>query len=472
MKYVGEKGKVNKVKVTMNSPEAGDIDVTTVSVTNSVGAIPQCKVFFPIEFLSKISDEQTDNLYTVKVSDPNGESFTLFTGYVLGDKMSVSGNSIAGGVELIHPARDLDEARIIAPGLHPSSSMDFTSVFRMSESASASGLTFSGEDFYTSGGGPIAKQIIDGLIKSIDGLISITSDTRGASGATLKALSLNKSKELLGRVQADSGTLDGEIESALMYGDGSSSLNDWIAQRVMFSVDSGRSVWDVLTSVFSQIGIFLLCDNEGGIRALPDCSFFGSTSNTVEPDKVIEFDSGSLMPRNVGEVCLASDNIKALSAYSGAGEGDVGIFVSYPEEPENGATLIMQMPGWLSPLAQTGNSKIVEAQKKVAESFYRYQRNRYRTMSVDSILAPNALPGTVAKVIPASKVKARSGQEIEDIKIEYTGYCFQVVHTVDSTMNSPKALSTRMNFSNVSRGGSNTTSSHPVFSDAQPIEWK
>jgi hypothetical protein len=232
-----------------------------------------------------------------------------------------------------------------------------------------------------------------------------------------------------------------------------------------------RSVWDTLTSIFSDLGIYLVCDNTGGITTMVDCSGMSSDSNKLDGGYLTSFEKSSSMFRNVGEVLIMSDNIRNQdTSGGGGGKGGAGSFVSYPPSgASKGATLILQVPGWLNPIAET-TGKVLDVQRQYARMMYTLERNKFSTISVSGPLAPLVVPGTICKVTPYSAIKARSGGSLEDFSRAYSGYCHQISHNIDIKGGTCQTTFLLKNVSIEGKGAK--IHKHPLFSDVQPFSWK
>ncbi len=469
MKIIGKRGESTKVSGYVTGA-AGRLEISAVNCTYAVGSIPMCKVFVPPEMLAKVPDEETDDIYEVVVDDGGGPS-TLFTGYFSGDNGKITGNSIAAGFDLIHPARDLDNTRISAPSLHPSSAIDYTYVWSgaaTSGGAAGSGYTFAKDpSFYEKGKGKVPEQVVKALIAHLG---SIQGETAGVNGANVKKESMQRGIDLLGRIKFQDGKLESKLEGPLST-DEDTSLNAWARSRATGSFSGMRSVWDTLTSIFSDLGIYLVCDNTGGITTMVDCSGMSSSSNKLDGSYIVTFEKSSSMFRNVGEVLIMSDNIRNQSTGGGqGGKGGAGSFVSYPQSgPVKGATLILQVPGWLNPIAETSGD-LLDVQRQYARMMYTLERNKFSTIGVSGPLAPLTVPGTICQVTPYSAIKARSGGSLEDFFRTYTGYCHQISHNVDVKGGTCQTTFSLKNVSIEGKGAKIQT--HPLFSDVQPFSWK
>lgn len=462
MTIIGKKNDKVKPSGFIEGP-GGKIDISGLNCIYAVGAIPVCRVFIPPEFLSQIPDEQTNEIYTVKVSGEDGDK-TIFTGYIAGDSGRITGTKVMGGVDIVHVARDMDETRISSPSLHPSSISDYSYTMMKPGSNLGSSSTFEPATFFKPGGGKLPEQIVSGL-KEI--MSALQSETMTVGGEKAKTETLQKGIDLLSKLTFKDGTLKGDIESPLASSDGSNnSINTWVRQRCEGSFNGARSVWDTLTAIFSEFGIYMICDNEGKVFTAVDCSSMSSDKNKLDGEYIATFDKTSAMFRSISEVLLASENVRATKL---SDKGAPGGFVS-AMSGSAGATLVLQVPGWLNPIVETDSEKLVSAMQAYAKAMLFLEKSKFRTVSITGPLAPLAVPGTIIQISPYSAMKARSGGQIEDFKKTYIGYCYQLVHEIDVQ---GEVLQTTFYLKNVSiAGGNNELSEHPLFSDVKPFELK
>ena len=471
MKIIGKKGERCKFSAYVTG-SGGRIEASAVNCSFAVGSIPMCKIFVPPEMLSKIPDEETNDIYEVVVDDGSGES-TIFTGYFSGDNGKITGNSISAGFNLIHPARDLDSTRLSAPSLHPASAIDYTYTWSgaaTSGGAAGSSYTFAKDpSFYEKGKGQVPKQIVSALVKHLSGIQGASSSLNGAN---VKTDSMQAGIDLLNKIKFQDGKLESSLEGPLSTSD-DNSLNAWARNRAIGSFTGMRSVWDTLTSIFTDLGIYLVCDNNGDITAMVDCSGMTNQANSLDGSYLTSFEKASSMFRNVGEVLIISDNVRNQSGGTGGGgggTGGAGAFVSYPQSGAKiGATLILQIPGWLNPIAET-TGDLLPVQRQYARMMYTLERNKFSTISVSGPLAPFVVPGTICSVTPYSAIKARSGGSLEDFSRTYVGYCHQISHNLDVKGGSCQTTFLLKNVSVKGKGVEIQT--HPLFDDVNPFTWK
>lgn len=468
MTIIGKRGQQTRITGYVTGP-GGRIEMSAAHCTFAVGSIPMCKIFVPPEMLDLVPDEETDDTYEVIIQDEDGSPHTIFTGYFCGDTGSIDPKKIAAGFDLIHPARDLDNTRISAPSLHPSSIVDFSYVWQgsgTSAGAASSGNTFSKYPaFFEPGKGKVPEQMVKALMEHLKS-ISVTATS--ANGANVKTETMQKGIDLLGKLTFLDGKLDGKLEGPLSSED-DNSLNAWARSRAAGSFNSVRSVWDTLTAMFAELGIYLVCNNKGEIFTSVDCSGLSGGDNMLDGTYLTFYNKSTSMFRNVGEVQIASDNIRAETSGGSGQQGSVGSFVGYPKGGGRGSTLILQIPGWLNPIAET-TGKLKDVQEAYAKMMYHIERNKFCTINVSGPLAPLVVPGTICSIKPYSAIKARSGGRLEDFGRTYTGYCHQVAHQVDTQGGT---CQTTFSIKNVSVAGKGEEiSKHPLFSDVKPFSWK
>lgn len=464
MKILGKAGSIAKPSGTLTGP-AGNIPISAVQVTSSVGSIPTARVSIPIEFLAKLPTEQNDDIYTVTVSDGVGTSATLFTGYVAGPRGRIGQGACSAGITLVHPARDMDQMRITAPSFHPASVFDYNYMFRLGNDTEGGGSGFNLQDgrFYT--GGNLPQALVKGVIATLK---DAAAGRLEGGGTQFKDIGLGPAIALLEKLKYRDGVIRGDLVGALLNEDKTgNSINAWAEARVMGSFNAMRSIWDTLTTLFSEFGIYLFGSCLGETWATVDVAGFTPPGeNILGPDYITDIEWVSMFTRNISEVNLICDHIAGLDQEGG---GAAGTLVTYPEKAtKSGASIALQMPGWLSPLSSAQDyPQILKAQRAMAQAFFYIERNKLRTLSVSGPLAPLVTPGTTALIDPSSRIKALSGMKL-DRNVDYTGYCYQIDHVMNRASN---ILQTNFSFRNVTEGKAETISQHPIFSDATPFRW-
>lgn len=452
MTIVGKKNeKIIPVGYLMGS--GGKIPITSFRGSFAVGSIPTCTVGVPIEALSQIPDEQTDNLFSVVVGSSDGAMSTMFKGYVSGDDSDTTAHELSAGVALVHQARDLDQHRISAPNLHPSTVDDFTYSINGTGTGSPGGR-FGGQTYY-GGSGRLPDQIIAGLIAAIN------ANKSARIGG--KPETAGKAIAALGTIKSINGTPNGAIGGGV-----ATVINEFCRRMAEASFTAKSSVWNTITAIFSQFGIHLICAPDGSIYASADMAGFKPAGgNNLDGDYIASHRKTSILQRNIKEVNIIANHILKPSA---SGVGAKGTIVRYPPGAganEAGASLALLLPGWLNPIKARGGGAAGSLQA-YAKMMYYLERNKLRTMSVTGPLAPKAIAGTTSVIEPFSAVHAKSGS-IGELKKKYAGYCYQINHVMDVKA---RILQTTFFFRNVSKDGSETVDAHPLFDDVKPFSWQ
>lgn len=483
MKIIGKPGDVIAPQGWLEGPfgKGGDatrIQINSIQTSFAVGTIPTCRVSVPIEALDQLPQGQTNDVCKVMVSDGT-DDHVLFTGYCSGPRGRISGNSVSAGMSLIHIARDLDQCRLSAPGIHPASVDDFNYVIA-SRKASREGLG-SGRFFVENDVMP--KEIIENLIKELNNIEQISFQNVGnIPGVALKDVSFAPAIELLKKIKVLNGQIKGEIFEPLtsnIAGQNDQCINAWVHSKVKGGLQTTMSLWDVLASIFTAFGLQIICDNLGGVSIAADTAgFTAPDANLLGASYITAFDWNSLFTRDIYEVNLIANNV-ASSAVGGPPTEGATLYTYPDKEARKGATgeapvggsLTLLLPGWLEPITIVRDEKeLQKAFRSLAQMFFYLERSKLRTISISGPLAPNVVPGTNAIFEPFSKVAAKSGQPITITKTQYTGYCYKVDHVFDGSSNT---LQTNFSFRNISSTESKeTVASHPIFSDVKPFVWK
>lgn len=468
MVILGTPNKICKPVGILRGP-AGDIDIATLECSFAVGVIPMCRVGVPPEALNKIADAQTSDIYQVLVGDGTPQ-YPMFTGYFSGENGKITPTEICAGLDLIHIARDLDQMRISSPSLHPSSALDYNYTYHGDSTTGAgadAGFIFESQTFFKPGNGKVSEQIVKGLIDILNSLVA--DRAQGAAGDEgFKIEAFKDGIAGLNNILHLNSTVRAEIAEPLATEE-NNSINTWARSRAVGSFNGMRSTWDTLTAIFSEMCLNLVCDNQGRVYVMADVAGFEAPKgNFLGPDYVCTFDHSSQFFRNIKEVNLITDQMRSEQTTFGSTSGTL---VTYPENSKDvGASMAIQMPGWLNPIAFTGTSKDAQkAQVKYAQALYYQERNKMRTMAVTGPFAPRVVPGTTATIAPYSAIKTFSGQGIDTIKKTYTGFCYQVNHFIDVRS---KSMQTTFYFRNISDVAKNETiKEHAIFSDVTPNTW-
>ena len=476
---IGSPGNLTKVTAYLLKGST-KIPITSFNCSYSIGSIPTCSLGVPIEFISKLPTRADDETYEVIV-ESNGNKYTLFTGYVSGPSGSVSGRSVEAGINLVHPARDLDATRLTNPNQLTSGVNDY------SYDITYSGDGGSEHDGYydTTYKDRLPQQIINGLIEQMELW------TYSVAGDENTNIDFSSSIALLREIYSRNGLLNpnigGEIEE---------EINGFVDTQIKSSIEAQSSLWNVLNSIMSQFGFQILCDNTGGVSITADlANFEPPKKNYFYSDQIWSLNQSSSFVRNISQVNLLESNHKQSN-----GE----VLVSYPEEPVKGqafsGTMSVLLPQWLSELGKEADAEPppgnapppaeppnacnppgelkeaedrssqektkIDIQVAYAKSIFYSEKNKWSTISFSGPLLPNAVPGTTVWVQPYSSVKAMSGVEIGDGSL-FSGHLVEVSHSLSA---SGQSVQTSLVLKNVSRSDEDSNiKEHFLFSDVTPF---
>ena len=496
MKILGKKDGVVKLKGYIEGP-GGQIPIEMFSSDNTVGRIAIARVSVPPQFAQQISDLATRDKYTVKIGEDDAGMYTVFTGYISGKFTRFFSGSIRTGLDLIHPARDLDQMRLMAPGLHCNSVSDFQYLNNSIQTASANAP--SGFYPYFNGSGNIAKAILDGIVQRLTNIGSVTVKDPYFEG---KRESLQPCIDLINSITIKNG----ECALGDLIKGKYNPVNIAINQRIEASYSSYTSVWDTLCMVFADFGMLMICNPDGTVSVSVDLAgLLPEKDNTIGGEQITLFDSSSAFYRNVKSVVLTSKHITCSPGISNPYMAHAGIVVSYPNpapEGQDGATMSLIFPAWLDNIAiastisysdkepitagssrtyqsnnkPSGNNvdemfkKIKQIQVKYAKMIYAIESNKMRTFRVQTVMAPTATPGTNAYIVPWGNVipfgESNAGL---DMNIVFAGYCSTVQHLVDVQA---KNISTTFVFRNVTSDINSLLDVNPLFSDGKSFTWE
>jgi hypothetical protein len=477
MKFVGKPGEVVRPVGFM-----GSIPITSFAASFSVGSIPTCRVGIPVEFIGDIQDKATKQLYEVKIGE-RGDLFTAFKGYVSGRNGRVSQSRIEAGVNLVHPARDMDTMRMLAPSMHSQGLDDWS----YSRTPVGGGETHPEDIYFSSSGASLPRQLIDGVVSRLEywrgQKVQIGSNVEFKDAGYEAAVSLLKTINVLNGTMSDLGaTL-------------SVSINEYAKRGFENSTSTQSSLWNSMTEIFGSFGLMFICDCKGQVFVSADmANFQPPDENFFYSDRILSFDQSSSFGRNVREVNLISHGVRnSLNGIPGDNNDSI-TYTTYPGNAapdEAGGSIAMAMPGWLSPLntiqpnmdenepvssfnpaiqnsksAPPNSVQISRAQKSMARKFYNMERNKWRTFSLVVPFMPNAVPGTTVWVQPYSSVRAMSGKQVSSGAL-YSGYLSQVQHYADVAS---KVLQTTLVLTHVSEVSEATNeTSDPIFTDVKPF---
>lgn len=492
MVTIGAPGQVSTPSVTL-SLGGGQIGLTSFLSTSVAGQIAVASCGILPQDLSKVPEQASNQKCTVTISDGKNGSHVLFTGYMSGVSGRRGGNSFTAGVDLIHIARDLDNMRFGAPGLHPEGGNDFS--YRRVPGASAtvddSGIFSGGVQYYS--GGNIIAQPLQELAKRLTSLSSVTS----GYGLKARTESLGPAIALLGSISVKGGDLS--IGASVHP-----TINRSMKMKLEHSFSTQASLWDSLNSLFGEYGILLLCMPDGSVVATPDTAGIASpASNFIGGDQILSFSHNSQCYRNIAGVDIICSQASRTGG-AGADAAKNSLIASYyPGGVSDGASFVLNAPGFLydltsmvaksdasagvpptpgslaagSTMAAVGITTAEELarmqalyafRQDYAKMIYTLERSKTRTFAVTTPLMPKVFPGTVCMLQPYSTVRVRPDVGgIGDGRIFY-GYCMSVSHAIDFK---GKTMSTTMQFRNVSPDYEVLNQEHPLYK-CQPLPWE
>ena len=483
---IGSPGELTKVTAYLLKGST-KIPITSFNCSYSIGSIPTCSLGVPIEFISKLPTRADEDIYKVIV-ESNKDKYTLFAGYVAGPSGSVSARSVEAGINLVHPARDLDATRLTNPTQLTSGVNDWNY-----EIYGGGDGTDPEEDYYNpeKTDDPLPQQIINGIVtvmKTWQSESQENESTRNADGFI--TIVYTKSIALLEKIKVLNGALNKELGSLV-----DNEINKFVNKEITGSIESQTSLWNVLNSIMSQFGFQLLCDHNGDVLITTDlANFEPPDKNYFYSDQIWSLNQSSSFVRNVSQVNLLISNQR---------DENNDILVSYPDkikegEPFSGSMSVL-LPSWLEELNEEadistqGSSAVPQEppsacspppvltdkkptadqetakrnlQLKYAKSVYYSEKNKWSTISFSGPLLPNAVPGTTIWVQPYSAVKAMSGVEIGDGSL-FSGHLVEVQHSLSA---SGQSVQTSLVLKNVSRSDEDfNIKEHFLFSDVTPF---
>lgn len=482
MKKIGNPGEV--VRPGGFLVVGGDrIPLTSFSSSLSVGSIPTCRVGIPIEFIRYIPKQATKTMCRVVVGEENDLS-TIFTGYVSGRSGRISSNRVEAGVSLVHPARDLDTMRMLAPGMHTSGLDDWSNNRAPRDGGGNSGAN----TFFRQGGGSLPSQLIAGIANRLN-FWSRQTSVGSAQEVSFRRSGYADAIKMLNSIIV----LNGNIGDLNLSSNLAVTVNDHALAIVEGSRSSQSSLWNSITQLFSDFDLYMICDNKGQVLVSTNlANFKPAGENYFYSDQIYSFDQSSSFGRNVSEVIMISQGFMDTNGV--IGKFSQSTLVSYPPDAAQdvaGGTMCMSMPQWLTPFNQitVENSKkrvppsaanpkppggkvgpptidksIAGAQLAMAKAYYNNERDKWRTMSFTGPIVPDAIPGTTIWVEPYSSVVALSGGSVSDGSV-FSGYVSEVQHTIDVGGKSMYTTFVLRNVSEVSEALNIDT--HPVYSDAK-----
>lgn len=488
MKIIGTSGGV-VTPYAILSVAGNEIPITSFQVNHTLGQLSVGRVGVPPQFLNDIPDEATQDLCEIRAGSDQGELSTIFTGYVSGPSGRKSSRSFTTGIDLIHPARDIDQMRLAAPSIHPKSIGDFDYV--------RTGMDFRSEvppgqiEYYT-GSGKFPEQVVKKLIEYL-GTLSGATQTGDADSFPFKMENYGPAIKLLGEISFLNGTFRGfnGTRGSALYGD----INSHLSRKIGESFQSLSSIWDTLTAAFADFGMILLCLPNGKVAVTADlANVSGGFPNSFDGEYIQGFDFNSVFFRNIKGVDLTTYGASKTSDFTEA-NGNLSLVESYsPGGDERGATMVLQFPSWLSAIAHpirsqtepeepitSGNpigtapystaqedAQIKVARTAYAKMLYGVEKNKMRTVSIVGPLAPLAYPGTCSSIDATDQIRARPTADITALSGVLYGYCYGVQHTMDRAA---KISQSTFLFRNVTRNPGDYVDAHPFWSDAIPWKW-
>lgn len=496
MKVIGKTNQVVELDGYISGP-SGTIPIEMFSSDNTVGRIAIARISVPPQYAQSISDLATKDKYRIFVGEKNGEMHNVFTGYISGKFTRFYSGSIRTGLDLIHPARDMDQMRMVAPGLHCGSVGDLQ-YYRIS-TAKYSSREGPGRYPYYKGSGNLPAAFLKGLSTRLAEINSVELKDPYFQG---KKESLAPCIALLGSIDVKNGTLEagGLIQAKC------NPINESIQARVESSFLTHSSIWDTVSAVLSDFGMLLICNPDGTVSSSVDLAGLQpNESNYIDGEIITLFDSSSAFYRNVKSVILTSNEMMSAPFYGNAKSRYVGVVVSYPRivpQGQEGANVSLAFPKWLENLAynadynyrskepasssssikqqdneqQPGNANTdknriatKEIQDKYAQMLYTIEKNKLRTFRVTTVMCPTAIPGTNATIFPwGNVIPFGTGEREINMETQFAGYCSTVQHLVDVQS---KNISTTFTFRNVTSDLGELLASNPLFADAVSFAW-
>ena len=498
MMIVGSTKSVSHPIVTL-TVGGQEIPATSFSSQFAAGQIAVARAGILPQYINSLPDAASNQKCEVRISDANGGGGgVLFSGYLSGISGMRSGRSFTAGVDMIHIARDLDNMRFGAPGLHPNGAQDFRYI-KYSASASASsgydkGMWTGGSSYYTGG------NLVTPVLAEISRRLGAIGTMRTKSGLHYRYDSLAATQALLKTIIVKGGDLFPTYANIAK-----SDINRSFVQKIENSFNGQASLWDTVCSMFGEFGILLLCMPDGTVVATPDTSGLASNgSNMIGGDQILAFRQNSQFYRNVGGVDIINSQLAPKSPATAQLSANSLVASYYPSgSGSDGASFVLNAPRFLwrlgtytskdgaaaalvtppspgtcrtaSTQAATGGSptdigpSFQPFRDAYAKMIYFIERDKMRTLSATTPLMPGAFPGTMVTIQPYStaKIRPNDGQSISS-KDSFQGYCFSVSHNIDFKA---KSIGTTMQFRNVSSTSEPRSSDHPLYPGWKPLSW-
>ena len=490
-------GKANGVArphgwLDVNGDQVPIISATTESILG--GAPPLCSINLPAEYIQDLMSTADDTLYRVYVADgSSGGGALIFTGYLGGQTMLKSAQSYGTGITLIHQARDLDQTRLVAPDIACGGYAD-NRVLRYAGVSGGTnmGLALFNQIFYSPGQGPLASQIIQGLISLLQ---KFSGSAYADIGSKKTPIAFEKCIKLLQSITVLNGTISSEIDTVLKENNG---INHFLHDRFLQGFNSMSSIWDILTMVLSNFGLYMICAYNGTVYVTADLTnLTPPDANTLDSSIITDYSFSSTIVRNIKNVTIVS--YLGCPADDGTNNIAPSTIVEYPpseSQSSQGATLLQRLPAWLEPMGMAVNQvdpsgaalpptpsdpepqaanpstsmsgvDLRAANLQYAQMVYNYEINKMRTATVSFPLAPTLVPGTTVTVTPFSTVRAKSGP-LPSNNLSFTACFYGLRHEISAQT---KTCRTTLLLRNVSSTDENlNVETNPVYSDAKPFD--
>lgn len=504
----------------MKKSGGSKIDITSVSVTNTAGALTVASVGVVPGFFDQLdTNDQSDDMYEIYAGDrTDGKEAKIFSGYIISAQPVINAGDLSFAVSLIHDMRDLDQASLLSPSFHPQGVFDYSHVFRINSDQLLSGTgdgLFGGVPWVTlEKDQPVAEQILREMIVQIKYLVSFQKP-----GLDFRMDEQNLKKSIAAIERLLKGKIMGKMtlpgDASIYAGVISTNINQSISNAFNGSMRSYMSGWSLISSILNYFNIRILC-LPTGVAICPDVTNITPPESNVITSKQIRSLPQSIgMSRKLSKCLVVTNNSIASRQDVDIGRQAVGVFPGEGDQTEIGATFVATAPSWLGMITlergaaspegasssgggDTGQKvnlmttltekpgqyektkeKKIESSKKNAESAqsimdeyaklqYYYQRNRTRHFNVVTALAPGVFPGTTAMIDVDLHVKPTRDGQPSATKKKYYGYCSQVQHIIDAGAG---VCRTGFTFQNITDDANSLLKKVPFFPDTEPLKW-
>lgn len=429
IRVTGVSGEVVRPHVTVEGEP-----IATLSAQFSVGQIAKASCGIRPESLGVLKEGGT-----IK----SGEDI-LFTGEGWSPRGRATSNSLDFGFSLIHKAHRLDEGRAWAPGLHPLSTEHYT--FTMGKGGADS------RDYAVFGDMRLLNfDLTESLAKEIPSYL-----TKVMEHAVNERVSQNlKQVGMLTDNLAEQNARAIEVMNGIIpitpcriaFKDLKKVGINVAAMKFLEAVARGsitanKSVWDLLSTIFSAFGMQVICWPDGTLRVCPDFSgcrppegnrisggiidsWEGSDEYTRSPRGVLVISHGFAK----GESGVRTSNRN--TPYTPL-QGNVGQYIT----KGSGGLFITGLPPWMTAYPEAGLPVVPEGLASLyAKQIYAEVKNMGRTFAVSTPLAPDARPGTTyyIETILNAKNLTSGGDASSSFSAEYAGYCYKIVHSLNAS---------------------------------------